>query len=84
MEIPETHMRGHFSIETDIKKGLLDCDFGIQIAKDGRVWICIDGVTFIRFKPKPMMNLRTDDVVEMTKELENEDETKSKSNDDAP
>ena len=26
-------------------------DFGIQIAEDGRVWICIDGVAFIRFVP---------------------------------
>ena len=82
MEIPETHMRGHFSIEADIKEGLLDCDFGIQIAKDGRVWICIDGVAFIRFKPKPMMDLRTGDVVEMTKKLGRENEKKA--TDDAP
>ena len=27
-------------------------DFGIQIARDGRVWICIDGVAFLRFNPK--------------------------------
>ena len=24
---------------------------GIKIAKDGRIWICIEGVSFIRFKP---------------------------------
>ena len=50
MEVPETHTRGHLSIEADIKS-LVDCDFGIQIAPDGRVWICIDGQAFIRFKP---------------------------------
>ena len=34
-----------------MEKGSHVGDFGIQIAKDGRVWICIDGVAFIRFKP---------------------------------
>jgi hypothetical protein len=47
--IPETHMKGLLSIETDMKSKI--CDFGIQIASDGRVWICVDGVAFIRFKP---------------------------------
>lgn len=49
-ELPEVHVRGHLSVEADIKS-LADCDFGIQIAPDGRVWICIDGQAFIRFKP---------------------------------
>lgn len=26
-------------------------DLGVQIAEDGRVWINIDGVCFLRFKP---------------------------------
>ncbi len=26
-------------------------DLGIQIAADGRVWICIDGIAFLRFSP---------------------------------
>ena len=26
-------------------------DIGIQIAEDGRIWICINGVSFLRFKP---------------------------------
>jgi len=30
----------------------IDGDFGIQIAKDGRVWVCINGVAFLRFKPE--------------------------------
>ena len=49
-EQKEIHTQGHLSVEADIKS-LLDCDFGIQISVDGRVWICIDGIAFIRFKP---------------------------------
>ena len=49
-EIPLTHTQGHLSIESNMK-GQLDCDFGIQIAHDGRIWICIDDQAFIRFKP---------------------------------
>ena len=48
-EIKETHLKGVISIEADIKS--CQGDFGIQVAEDGRVWICIDGVAFIRFKP---------------------------------
>ena len=48
----ETHRRGLFSIEypltVDMKE---DCDLGIQIAEDGRVWICIEGQALIRFRP---------------------------------
>ena len=50
-EIKETPIRGFLSVEADIES-LLDCDFGIQISTDGRVWICINGEAFIRFKPK--------------------------------
>lgn len=58
-EYPEVHQYGIISIEnkemilnedywySETKHG----DFGIQIAEDGRVWICIDGIAFIRFKP---------------------------------
>ena len=49
-EQEEVHTQGFLTIEKDFKSNL-NCDFGIQIAKDGRVWICIDGVAFIRFKP---------------------------------
>lgn len=50
-ELPETHQKGMVSIEQDLKKGIQLKDFGIQIAKDGRIWICIDGIATIRFKP---------------------------------
>ena len=54
MKIPEykeTHIEGLISIENLPEKRHFRGDLGIQIAKDGRVWICIDGVAFIRFKP---------------------------------
>jgi sugar lactone lactonase YvrE len=28
-----------------------DCVFGLQVHTDGRVWVCINGSTFLRFKP---------------------------------
>jgi hypothetical protein len=31
---------------------LADCLFGIQVAADGRVWVCVNGITFLRFKPR--------------------------------
>jgi hypothetical protein len=50
-EYPETHQTGLITIEKRLKKGGMIGDFGIQIAADGRIWICIDGVAAIRFKP---------------------------------
>ena len=34
-----------------VEDGVIKGDFGIQIAEDGRVWICINGIAFIRFTP---------------------------------
>ena len=54
---PETHQKGFFSIEKELSPGVYkEKDFGIQIAEDGRVWICIDGEAFIRFKPNTKPN----------------------------
>ena len=54
-EYPETHQVGMISLENIpkdmIEERMIEGDFGIQIASDGRVWICVDGVAFIRFKP---------------------------------
>jgi hypothetical protein len=55
-EVPETHQRGNIQIENTqliLRKDidLQNADFGIQIAHDGRVWVCINGLAFIRFKP---------------------------------
>jgi hypothetical protein len=48
---PETHQQGFITIEQKLFVGLIKGDFGIQIASDGRVWVCIDGNAVIRFKP---------------------------------
>ena len=50
-EYPETHQTGYLSVEQIIPTNLKECDFGIQIAKDGRVWVCVNGMAFLRFKP---------------------------------
>lgn len=55
-EYPEAHQRGYLTIENDFPRLLKDCDLGIQIARDGRVWICIDGKAFLRFHPHPVNN----------------------------
>jgi len=60
-EYPEKHQQGFISIsnkseilnrENDFDESIRG-DFGVQIAKDGRVWICINGIAFIRFTPIP-------------------------------
>lgn len=55
-EFPETHQHGIMSLENkEVILAMLEdytpCDFGLQVAKDGRVWVCVNGVAFIRFKP---------------------------------
>lgn len=47
-EYKETHAKGFMTIENECKGGYVD--IGIQISSDGRVWVCIDGIAFIRFK----------------------------------
>ncbi len=49
---PELHQQGFLSVEATIDSSI-DCDFGIQIADDGRIWVCVDGRAFLRFKPTP-------------------------------
>jgi hypothetical protein len=54
-EMEETHCQGHVSISEDYKNfphDLQNCDLGIQIGFDGRVWVCINGSAFLRFRPK--------------------------------
>lgn len=50
-EYPEQHAEGIISIEKIPDSKLIKGDLGIQISKDGRVWICIDGIAFLRFRP---------------------------------
>lgn len=54
---PETHQQGTILFENVSHlehlhdAGVMKGDFGIMIAEDGRVWICIDGIAFVRFTP---------------------------------
>jgi hypothetical protein len=53
--IPETHQRGMLTIENWenllMNVDLMNCDFGLQTHDDGRVWVCLNGIAFLRFKP---------------------------------
>ena len=57
-EYKEAHFLGYMSIEKEFKSGQVD--IGIQIARDGRIWICVDGEAFIRFKPLPLLQQEGD------------------------
>jgi len=52
------YQRGHLSIENgvDIALGvdLQNCNVGVQVAPDGRIWVCINGESYLRFKPGPV------------------------------
>lgn len=55
IEISEIHQQGMLDIENleSIQNlNLMDCDLGLQASKDGRVWVCVNGIAFLRFKPK--------------------------------
>jgi hypothetical protein len=69
--IPEIHQYGYLSIENlellhDIICGnkIQTVDFGLQTHHDGRVWVCINGIAFLRFKPKSMSILHHHDKTE--------------------
>lgn len=50
------YQRGQMTLDNPelIKRlDLTDCDFGVQISEDGRVWVCVNGIAFLRFKPSP-------------------------------
>lgn len=57
-ELEETHVQGIISIENSPDKRVIEGDLGIQIAPDGRVWVCINGLAFLRFKPTPKDYIR--------------------------
>jgi hypothetical protein len=51
-EMNETHSQGVISIENLPDDKIFNGDLGIQIGSDGRVWVCINGIAFLRFNPK--------------------------------
>jgi len=54
---PVLHQDGVLSVEMELPKGANLGDVGIQIARDGRIWLCYNGQSYLRFKPltKKMM-----------------------------
>lgn len=50
---PEVHQTGIIEVTREVIPRPGDIvDVGVQIAHDGRIWLCINGQAFIRFKPK--------------------------------
>ena len=45
------HQDGMLSIEKALSAVHHHCDLGVQITQDGRIWLCINGEAYIRFKP---------------------------------
>lgn len=33
------------------QKYIQDASIGLRVSEDGRIWLCINGVSFLRFKP---------------------------------
>ena len=50
-EYEEQHEQGIIMLENMPETSVVRGDLGVQIAKDGRVWICINGIAFLRFSP---------------------------------
>ena len=42
-EYPVNYAEGVMSVEDDFPKGAYNCSIGVQMANDGRVWVCING-----------------------------------------
>jgi|KBSMisStaDraftv2_1062788.scaffolds.fasta_scaffold275595_3 hypothetical protein len=48
------YQHGHLSIENAAIIAAIDqqsCEVGVQVSQDGRIWLCVNGTSFIRFKP---------------------------------
>lgn len=59
-EVPEFHQDGSLGIENrdEVTRMLQEAhieggqvDVGLQVADDGRIWLCVNGMAFLRFKP---------------------------------
>ena len=60
------YAEGQLSIENVDQMMDIDfkhCTVGVQVAWDGRIWLCVNGVAWIRFKPTSG-KWRTSEVIE--------------------
>lgn len=46
------HSRGLMTVEKGLKPGPYVGEIGLQIATDGRIWVCFEGQSIIRFRPE--------------------------------
>lgn len=55
-EFPELHQEGTTQLhnQEEVERAIAagEVDFGLQVAVDGRVWVCVNGMAYIRFKPR--------------------------------
>lgn len=54
-EVKLTHQKGALRIENlEMIRGmpLKNVDVGLQVAKDGRIWVCVNGIALLRFMPE--------------------------------
>ena len=55
-EYKEKHQQGTVLLENREQFPLSiykNADLGLAVAPDGRVWVCINGIAFLRFSPHP-------------------------------
>ena len=53
-EVKEVHQQGRLSIDNvEVIKmmNLSNVDVGLQMSKDGRIWVCVNGMALVRFTP---------------------------------
>ena len=62
------YQEGRLSIESaDVieRLDLQNCLVGVQVSDDGRVWICVNGLSFLRFKPDQSLLVRPEPVTKL-------------------
>ncbi len=52
-QYPETHVPASYITVENHFDFPLQGDIGVQVASDGRIWVCINGIAFIRSTPHP-------------------------------
>jgi hypothetical protein len=55
-------IRYGLKIQPEITNSYFQGDLGVHIADDGRVWVCINGIAFLRFSPHPDGKMQKPDV----------------------
>lgn len=59
-EVEEFHQQGSLGVinRDEVTRMLQEAhresgqvDVGLQVGADGRIWLCVNGIAFIRFKP---------------------------------